>query len=129
MASSFSKYVAVRANRTKNNIVENKASILRFVSICMFILSPFVTIVHRFAYPDCIYGTIAIGIIWIFICYILFDLSRFYGVKNYNDLPIPSNRFTSYVGDGEVVIENGRIQELIMFTYEYENFLENNGYI
>lgn len=43
------------------------------------------------------------------------------------NVPIPSKRFTKDEGNGEVTIEYARLQELILFTYEYENWLEEQG--
>lgn len=43
------------------------------------------------------------------------------------NVPMPSKRFTKDEGDGEVTIEYARLQELILFTYEYENWLEEQG--
>lgn len=43
------------------------------------------------------------------------------------NVPMPSKRFTRDEGDGEVTIEYARLQELILFTYEYENWLEEQG--
>ena len=41
--------------------------------------------------------------------------------------PIPYKRFTSDDGDGEVSIEHSRIQELILFVFDYEEWLERKG--
>lgn len=43
------------------------------------------------------------------------------------NVPIPSKRFTRDEGNGEVTIEYARLQELILFTYEYENWIEEQG--
>lgn len=44
-----------------------------------------------------------------------------------HNVPMPSERFTKDEGNGEVTIEYARLQELILFTYEYENWLEEQG--
>ena len=43
------------------------------------------------------------------------------------NVPMPSKRFTRDEGNGEVTIEYARLQELILFMYEYENWLEEQG--
>ena len=43
------------------------------------------------------------------------------------NVPMPSKRFTRDEGNGEVTIEYARLQELILFTYEYENWPEEHG--
>ena len=44
-------------------------------------------------------------------------------------MPKPERRFTKEEDDGEVTIEYSRLQELILFMDEYENWLEDNGLI
>lgn len=42
-------------------------------------------------------------------------------------VPIPSKRFTEVSDDGEVSIENERIQELILYLADFEDWLERKG--
>ena len=42
--------------------------------------------------------------------------------------PIPDERFTEDVGDGEIRIANNKIQELILYTNKLENWFRDNGY-
>lgn len=41
--------------------------------------------------------------------------------------PVPYKRFTSDDGDGEVSVENSRVQEMLLFVYDYEEWLERKG--
>lgn len=41
-------------------------------------------------------------------------------------IPIPQKRFTE-ISDDEVTIENDRVQELILYTADLENWLERKG--
>ena len=41
--------------------------------------------------------------------------------------PVPYKRFTSDDGDGEVSVENSRLQELLLFVFDYEEWLERKG--
>ena len=41
--------------------------------------------------------------------------------------PIPYKRFTSDDGDGEVSVEHSRLQELLLFVFDYEEWLERKG--
>lgn len=43
--------------------------------------------------------------------------------------PIPNERFTSDDGDGEISVEHLRLQELILFVYDYEEWLERRGFL
>lgn len=42
-------------------------------------------------------------------------------------IPIPSKRFTNVDEDGEVTVETGRIQELILYTADLEDWMERKG--
>lgn len=44
-------------------------------------------------------------------------------------MPKPDKRFTREENDGEVTIEYARLQELILFMDEYENWLEVNNLV
>lgn len=42
-------------------------------------------------------------------------------------IPVPEARFTSVDGDGEASIENNRIQELILYMADLEDWMERKG--
>lgn len=42
-------------------------------------------------------------------------------------VPIPNKRFTQVDDDGEVSIENNRLEELILYTADLEDWLERKG--
>lgn len=44
-------------------------------------------------------------------------------------IPIPEKRFTEVDEDGEVSIENNRIQELILYVADLEDWLERKGLV
>lgn len=41
--------------------------------------------------------------------------------------PVPSERFTTEDGDGEVSCEYSRMQEMLLFVNDYEKWLERKG--
>lgn len=79
------------------------------------------------------YGLSKDGIaMWIIIPSLVFGLSAMINwiAKNYEnkvDLPVPTKRFTRVDEDGEVTIETKRLQELIVWLSEYEDWLERKG--
>lgn len=79
------------------------------------------------------YGLSKDGIaMWIIIPLFVFGLSAMINwiAKNYEnkvDLPVPIKRFTRVDEDGEVTIETKRLQELIVWLSEYEDWLERKG--
>ena len=42
--------------------------------------------------------------------------------------PVPAKRFTSESKDGEVSIEKSRLQEMILYVSEVEDWLESSGF-
>ena len=44
-----------------------------------------------------------------------------------DSIPVPRERFTSEDEDGEVTIENNRLQELILYINDIENWLSRKG--
>ena len=43
------------------------------------------------------------------------------------DIPIPRKRFTHDVGNGEVTVDNEDLQEMLLFMYDYEEYLKRTG--
>ena len=44
-------------------------------------------------------------------------------------IPIPEERFTEVTDDGEVSIEQDRIQELLLYTADLEDWMERKGWL
>lgn len=44
------------------------------------------------------------------------------------DIPVPAERFTKVTEDDMVTIDSSRLQELLVYTSELEDWLEFNGY-
>lgn len=88
-------------------------------------ISPYVIIVYILKYG---YNNILLLLPIIFsICSILLiELSNQKGKGNLP--PIPNSRFTQSDGEGEISVDRDRLQELILFTYDYEEWLRRNGY-
>ena len=68
----------------------------------------------------------------VFIPIVLFLISWF--LKSFADKigkgeapPVPSERFTTEDGDGEVSCEYSRMQEMLLFVNDYEKWLERKG--
>lgn len=65
-------------------------------------------------------------IYWIFIYYMRSAANKLgKGIT----IPLPSKRFTEIDDDGEVSIENRRVQELILYMADLEDWLERKGLI
>lgn len=46
-----------------------------------------------------------------------------------NTIPIPTKRFTEVDNDGEVSIENNRIQELLLYVADLEDYMERKRWL
>ena len=78
---------------------------------------------------------ILFGFHWYFllipvVVYLITSILMVYlNTKNKGDrIPIPTERFTQDMGDGEITIENSRLQELILYVFDIEQYLLHNGY-
>lgn len=55
-----------------------------------------------------------------------------YVQQHYNlsiHIPLPSKRFTEEMEDGEVRIDKERLQELILYMADLEDYFKNNGFV
>lgn len=102
--------------------------LFKWIAVIMFIATPFVVVFHHDVYPDLIAGTVAVAVILEFLCYIFYELSKFYGAEA-AELPAPSDRFTTVDKDGMVSVDKNRIQEMIIYVSEVEDYLSDMGRI
>lgn len=61
------------------------------------------------------------------VCFITSKYLKYSKVED-TGFPVPSKRFTSESGDGEVSIEKNRLQEMILYVSEVEDWLESSGF-
>lgn len=61
------------------------------------------------------------------ICFIASKYLKYSEVED-TGLPVPPKRFTSESRDGEVSIEKNRLQEMILYVSEVEDWLESSGF-
>ena len=70
---------------------------------------------------------IFIPVLVMFIVYFLRSLANKLGTGDI--VPVPVKRFTIEGEDGEISIENNRIQELILYLADLEDYLERKGFL
>ena len=58
-------------------------------------------------------------------CYLLKSISEYIGKGD--SIPLPENRFTEVSNDGEVSIDKNRLQELLLYVADLEDYLERKG--
>lgn len=61
------------------------------------------------------------------VCFITSKYLKYNKVED-NDFPVPPKRFTSESRDGEVTVENSRLQEMIIYVCDVEDWLESSGF-
>ena len=63
----------------------------------------------------------------VFVVFIFYLKSTANKLRKGSTIPLPDKRFTKVEDDGEVTIENKRIQELILYLADLEDWLERKG--
>ena len=61
------------------------------------------------------------------VCFITSKYLKYNKVED-TGFPVPAKRFTTESGDGEVSIEKNRLQEMILYVSEVEDWLESSGF-
>ena len=70
-------------------------------------------------------GEIFVPLVFVVIIYYLKSTAN--KMRKGITIPVPEKRFTSVDDDGEVTIENRRIQELILYLADLEDWMERKG--
>lgn len=70
-------------------------------------------------------GELFVPILFIVLIYYLKSTANKLGKGT--TIPVPDKRFTKIEDDGEVTIENRRVQELILYLADLEDWLERKG--
>lgn len=105
------------------NNLRNFARILNFIlPYMMYIIGQNVCITRGyFAFG----GEIFIPIMFYMIIYVLRSYANKIGKGT--TIPVPEKRFTEVDDYGEVSVENNRVQELILYLADLEDWLERKG--
>lgn len=61
------------------------------------------------------------------ICFVASKYLKYSEVED-TGFPVPAKRFTSESKDGEVSVERSRLQEMILYVSEVEDWLESSGF-
>lgn len=65
-------------------------------------------------------------LVWVII-YFMRGLARYCGIKR-STLPVPRKRFTEVSEDGEVTAEKARLQEMLLYMADLEDWMQKRGY-
>lgn len=64
-----------------------------------------------------------------YVSYVMKKVNMVCNNRTVDNIPLPYKRFTSSGDDGEVFIEEGRLEEMLLYMEELENELERLGKI
>lgn len=129
MKKVFKVLVEVTADALCNFAYFVKNNLTNFANIMNLILPYVMYFVGQ--YVACKRGSISIGgeigipILFVVVMYYLRSAANKMG-KGIT-IPIPDKRFTQVDDDGEVSIEHKRVQELLLYTADLEDWLERKG--
>ena len=121
-------FVQTKVDSIRDFFEYDCGKLFKWIAVIVFVVTPFVVAFHHEVYPDLIGGTIAVAVILEFLCYIFYELSKFYGAEA-TEIPVPSERFTTVDKDGMVSVDKNRIQEMIAYVGEVEDYLSDMGRI
>ena len=100
-------------------------SLGKYIIHSLRFIIPYIILLFVYLYGFSIWVVILPVIVWVITSVFNIYLNQ----KNLgSNLPIPNERFTEDVGEGEIVIRNDRIQEMILYVNDLENWLRTNGY-
>lgn len=109
------------------HFVEN--NMRNFAKLLNFLLPYVMYLIGQYVYST--RGNTAVGseiFIPVFVCIIIYFIRSFANkIGKGTTIPVPGKRFTEEDEDGEVSIENRRLQELILYVADLEDWLERKG--
>lgn len=100
-------------------------SLGKYIILSLRFITPYVILLLTQIYGFCFIYLLLPLVVWVITS--VFDIylsNKGLGSR----IPKPIERFTEDIGDGEIVIRNDRLQELILYTNDLENWLRANGY-
>lgn len=121
-------FIQTKVDSIRDFIEYDCGKLFKWIATIVFIATPFAVVFHHDVYPDLIVGTVAVAVILEFLCYIFYELSKFYGAEA-TEFPAPPDRFTTVDKDGMVSVDKSRIQEMIIYVGEVEDYLSDMGRI
>ena len=129
MAKLFNIILEVTADTLNNFVYFVKNNLTNFANILNLIIPYVMYFVGQYVVSS--RGSITVGweictpIVFIVVIYYLRSAANKIG-KGIT-VPIPDKRFTQVDDDGEVSIEHNRVQELLLYTADLEDWLERKG--
>ena len=107
--------------------IENNLN--NFARLLNLVLPYLMYLIGQYVYED--RGKFAVGseiFIPLIFCIIIYYIRSYANkIRKGTTIPVPNERFTEVDDDGEVSIENNRIQELILYLADLEDWLERKG--
>lgn len=125
MAGIFNLLLEATADVFRNVEYFIKNNLMNFAKVLSFILPFGMYFIGR--YTDSIWLGVCVLVTCIIIIYYFKSIANKLG-KGIT-IPIPDERFTEVDDDGEVSIKHERLQELLLYTADLEDWLERKGLV
>lgn len=109
------------------------ANVVSGIGNALLVSGPFVMLlVGEYAYADRGYwavgGEVILPFIFVIAGFALKSYARVSGT-DHSDIPVPYRRFTNVDYDsGQVDVDYGRVQEMILYMADLEDWFDRNGY-
>ena len=115
---------------TRDWIVESLPRVASKLPASVLYLLPYVIIASSY-FTGCS-AVSSMNMFWLTVlaqsvCFITSKYLKYSEVED-NGFPVPTKRFTTESRDGEVTVENSRLQEMIIYVCDVEDWLESSGF-
>ena len=115
---------------TRDRIVDGLPKVASKLPASVLYLLPYVIIASAW-FVSCS-TTVLVNMFWMTVlaqgtCFVMSKYLKYSEVED-NGFPVPQKRFTTESRDGEVTVENSRLQEMIIYVCDVEDWLESSGF-
>ena len=130
---SFSQNVSVMLSNFVWNLRHAAVNCIPGIGNALLVIGPFVMLfVGEYVYADRGYwatgGEVALPFLFVIVGLALKSYAKVSGT-DHSDIPVPYHRFTDVnYENGQVDVENRRLQEMILYMADLEDWFDRNGY-
>lgn len=103
----------------------NARYIMRMLSLIVILFSFFCGFSAANSDDDVVLIDLAVALVFAALISFVKGVANKYG--KIDDTPVPAKRFTEVDDDGMVSVENDRLQELLLYVSEVEDYLKRKG--
>ena len=130
---TFGQNVSMMLSNFIRKLQDSVANCASSIGNLLLISGPFIMLfIGEYVYADrgywAIGGEAMLPFVFVIAGFVLKSYARVSG-NDCSDIPVPYNRFTEVDYDsGQVDVENKRLQEMILYMADLEDWFDRNGY-